>query len=408
MKKLAFPKTAAKVVPMWIAACAAAIAWPAPAQQAATAPASQAADVQPSIKIINAPEGSFVPDVMMGAKGALHMVYARDRNAYYQQSSDNGVTFTRPVKVNSEGDVCFTMGERGPKLALGKDGSIHVVWADIWAPGVKVFARYSRSLDGGKTFEPMKTVSSMSGIDGLTLAADDAGNVLVFWHTMSPVQKEVAQATWLHVASSKDNGATFAHDQHVKIDGLSELACSMCVMRGRNAGKGRVYLAYRGAVSSIRDFYVLKGSPGDNMFTPVRVNRDNWDIKTCPMNGPELTVAPDGRLVCAFMTRNKVYWTISDPKVTDFKLHVPTPANEMDEIYPSAVANKGRYVLLVWQVGPMSTTGKATVKYALYTIDGKFVGKQGTIGQTTSGTKATAFVGTDDNFYVVTTARPAR
>ena len=52
----------------------------------------------------------------------------------------------------------------------------------------------------------------------------------------------------------------------------------------------------------------------------------------------------------------------------------------------------------------MSVTGRATVKWALYTIDGAFAGRQGTVGATTSGTKATAFVGADDQFCIVTTA----
>jgi hypothetical protein len=81
-----------------------------------------------------------------------------------------------------------------------------------------------------------------------------------------------------------------------------------------------------------------------------------------------------------------------------------TPANEDDEIYPTAVGNRRGEVLFLWQVGPMSTTGKATVKWAKYGADGKFTGQQGILGTTTSGTKSTAFVGRDDHFYIVTTA----
>lgn len=55
----------------------------------------------------------------------------------------------------------------------------------------------------------------------------------------------------------------------------------------------------------------------------------------------------------------------------------------------------------------MSTTGAATVHWATYTSDGKFTGRQGTLGTTTSGTKATAFVDADDNFAIVTTAARA-
>ena len=364
-----------------------------------------AALTQPTVKIVQAPAGCFVPDVAVDSKGVLHMVYARDRNAWYVRSTDNGATFSRPVQVNSEGDVCFTMGERGPKLSIGGDGVIHVVWGNIWSPGVKTFPYYARSLDGGKKFEKRKLVSSLDAPDGLTMAADGAGHVLVFWHTMSPQQNEIPNATWLHMARSDDNGETFKPAEHVKVSNLGTLACSMCQMRARIGADGNAYLAFRSAERNIRDFYVLKGAATGNRFTAVRVNQDNWELKTCPMCGPELTVAPDGRLICAFMSRHKVYWAVSDAGVTEFKLHVATPRNEAEEIYPSAIANRKGEVLFVWQVGPMSTSGTATVKWARYSPDGKFTGQQGAIGTTTSGTKATEFVGSDDNFYIVTTAK---
>ena len=353
----------------------------------------------------SAPTGCFVPDVVVDAKGVLHMVYALNRLAYYARSTDNGVTFSQLVQVNSEGTVEFKMGERGPKLAVGSDGVIHVVWVDCWAPGVATFVRYARSHDGGKTFEPRQTVSSMNGVDGVTMTADGAGHVVVFWHVDHPPQSDIPQATWLHLARSSDNGITFAGDEHIEITNHSGLACSMCMMRARTGSDGSIYLAFRSAERNIRDFYVLKGSPDDNKFTAIRVNEDNWELKTCPMCGPELTTVAGGRQLCAFMSRHQVYWSVSDDRVTTFTLHVATPTSEKDEIYPSAVANRKGEVLLVWQVGPMSRTGQATVKWACYTLDGRFTGQQGVLGTTTSGTKATAFVGTDDQFYIVTTAR---
>jgi hypothetical protein len=300
--------------------------------------------------------------------------------------------------------VEFKMGERGPKLAVGRDGGIHVVWVDCWAPGVATFVRYARSRDEGRSFESLQTVSSMNGVDGVTMAADGAGHVLVFWHVAHPPQRDIPQATWLHVARSGDNGATFAADEHVQITNHSGLACSMCMMRARFGADGKVYLAFRSAERNIRDFYLLKGSPGENKFAATRVNEDDWELKTCPMCGPELTVAPGGRQLCAFMSRHKVYWSVSDDRVTGFTGHAATPANENDEIYPTAVANRHGEVLFVWQVGPMSTTGTATVKWACYTLDGRFTGRQGVVGTTTSGTKPTAFAGADGQFYIVTTA----
>ena len=81
------------------------------------------------------------------------------------------------------------------------------------------------------------------------------------------------------------------------------------------------------------------------------------------------------------------------------------PTNEQDEIYPSAVANRNGDVLFLWQVGPMSVTERATVKWAIYRQDGSFTQQQGTIGVSDSGTKATAFTGADGRFYIITTAK---
>jgi len=105
------------------------------------------------------------------------------------------------------------------------------------------------------------------------------------------------------------------------------------------------------------------------------------------------------------MSRHCVYWSAPAPGDSTFKLHVATPANEQDEIYPSAVANRKGEVLFLWQVGPMSVTARATVKWAVCRRDGTFTGRQGTIGVSDSGTKATAFAGMDENFYIITTAK---
>ena len=123
------------------------------------------------------------------------------------------------------------------------------------------------------------------------------------------------------------------------------------------------------------------------------------------MCGPELTIDWQGRVFCAFMSRHRVYWSSMAPGEAAFSLHVATPANEQDEIYPSVTANRQGEVLFLWQVGPMSVTERATVKWAIYRQDGTFTQQQGTIGVSGSGTKATAFCGAEDSFYIVTTAK---
>ncbi len=367
------------------------------------APAGRAESAIPDVHVVHLPDGALVPDVMMDGAGVLHMVYGLGDHAWYVRSADNGRTFLPAVKVNTEGKVTLKMGERGPKLALGQGGSIHVVWADQWSPGVKVYPRYSRSLDGAKTFEPPRALASLFGIDGLTLAADGEGNVVAFFHQVSPPQQEIPEAHRLYLARSTDNGDTFGPEERMKIQGMDDLACSMCMMRARMSADGNVNLALRVANDNIRDFFLLRSPKRENAFAPLRVNEDRWELTTCPMCGPELTLDPTERMLCAFMSRHRVYWSALDEG--RFDLHVATPANENDEIYPAAFGDGKEHVLLVWQVGPMAVGRQATVKWALYKNDGAFTGKQGTIGVSTSGTKATAFSGTDGAFYIVTTAK---
>jgi hypothetical protein len=358
----------------------------------------------PDVRVVHLPEATLVPDVVMDGGGMLHMVYGLGDDAWYVCSADNGRTFSPPVRVNTEGKVTLKMGERGPKLSLGKGGSVHVVWADQWSPGVQVYPRYSRSLDGGRTFEPPRALASLSGIDGLTMAADGAGTVVAFFHHVTPGQQlEVPQAHRLYLARSTDNGTTFGPEERIKIQGMDDLACSMCMMRARITADANACLAFRVANDNIRDSFLLRSPKQENAFTPLRVNEDYWELKTCPMCGPELTLDPAGRMLCAFMSRHRVYWSALDDG--RFTLHVATPANENEEIYPAAFGHGKGHVLLVWQVGPMAVGRTATVKWALYRWDGTFTGKQGTLGVSTSGTKATAFLGTDGTFYIVTTAK---
>jgi hypothetical protein len=358
-----------------------------------------------TVQVIRTPANSLVPDAVVDNKGTLHLVYGLNHNAYYVQSTNHGLTFTSPVKANLSGTVETEMGERGPKLAVGKDGVIHLVWEDDWAPGVQTYVRYSRSLDGGKTFEACKTVSYMPGVDGVTMTADGLGNVVAFWHVATNPPPPVPQATWLYLACSTNNGAAFGASEKVNITNLAGVACSMCMTRARMGEDGNQYLAFRSAVGNIRDFYLLQGAKARNQFTAIRVNQDNWNIDYCPMVGPELTFDPYGRALCAFMSSNRVYWAVADPPVSGFRLHVPTPTGEDNEIFPAVTANRRGETLFVWQVGPMSTSDTATVKWARYNIDGTPSGQQGVIGTSSSGTKAAAVVGGDDNFYIITTAQ---
>src|SRR5262245_22354563 len=166
------------------------------------------------VTALRVPQRGEVPEVVLDAQGVLHLTYGRGGpgNAFYVRSADGGQTFTRPVQLNRQPDTVTTGMERGPKLALGKDGAIHVLWQGYYKKGGGVW--YTRSTDGGKTFEPERNlVDPRYGTDNATIAADADGNVFALWTGGFPgVQPDPKSpvASPIVLVRSTDNGLTFS------------------------------------------------------------------------------------------------------------------------------------------------------------------------------------------------------
>jgi hypothetical protein len=112
------------------------------------------------------------------------------------------------------------------------------------------------------------------------------------------------------------------------------------------------------------------------------------------MNGIPFRVNGKGQVLISWMSRDKTYWSVSDPGARRFARGVATPDRAGREALSVAVSNRKGEVLFVWLSGKR-------VAWALYRMDGKFTGKQGVAGEQASDDKPTAFVGADDNFYIV-------
>src|SRR5687767_13650272 len=113
------------------------------------------------------------------------------------------------------------------------------------------------------------------------------------------------------------------------------------------------------------------------------------------MQGVPFRVDGQGRVLVSWMSRHKAYWTLSGPGDERFGPAVPAPAGaKPKQAFPVALANRKGEVLLVWKEGTQ-------VVWALYTADGKPTGTGGKAGSLPGPNKPTAFVGADDQFYVV-------
>jgi hypothetical protein len=234
------------------------------------------------VKAIRVPRGGEVPEVVLEAKGVLHVTYGRGApgNGYYVQSKDLGKTFTAPVQLNQRADTVTTGMERGPKLALGKDGVLHVVWLCYYKKGGGVW--YTRSTDGGKTFEAERNLTEVKPAwDNARVAANQDGDVFVFWTGQWPdVPNEYPKsptASPISMTRSPDNGKTFAKSELVRHD-YPGRACGCCRLEAQVGTDGSLYIGFRGGFENIRDPHLLKGQKTENKFKVTRISEDKWDF----------------------------------------------------------------------------------------------------------------------------------
>ncbi len=104
-------------------------------------------------------------DVGAGPSGIIHYAYAQHGtgsdygDVYYTRSSDNGLTWSSPLKLNTDGT---TRSQWQPSLSVSPDGHVFVSWYDARATTGNNFERWGRlSTDNGSTWENDDVISDV-------------------------------------------------------------------------------------------------------------------------------------------------------------------------------------------------------------------------------------------------------
>lgn len=264
---------------------------------------------EPQLPRAVVPEGGLCPDALTRDK-VLYIVYGRKGgDIFFARSADDGQSISNPVPINTGSTRAVVGHERGPKLAVGRSGIVHVIWM---GPVGQLGLFYSRSTDGGKSFSPPRNlVPAGVGVDGSSVAADDRGQVFIVALGGEPGPQSPASAQ-IQLAYSADDGASFAAVRNLRSD-YPGGACACCNLKALAGAAGKLLIAYRGAYRSIRDIYLLRGAADSPRFESSHVSADNWKLDGCPMQGPSVELMPDGsRLVIAWTSQGQVYRSVSD------------------------------------------------------------------------------------------------
>jgi hypothetical protein len=295
-------------------------------------------------------------------------------NIYLTKSSDDGISFSDPVRINQVVGDASPDAWTAPRILLGNTGEVFVVWHVIDESN-KEFAygtsslRLARSLDGGQSFEPTTypandTVGEKAFF-GAAISPSDGRIYISYLDSLSNITDfTISYPSKVNVIQSSDSGKTF--DTSSTID---PTACDCCRTAITVGPDGEAYMAWRHASHDtaetysngsnpfnydekleegviyevVRDVFVAHSTDDgliSNLSPPVKVHNDSWFMNGCPSAGPSLSFDPNDRLHVTWFTGGGempgTYYAFSDDNGQSFSTPLPVLT---DEWIPPADSN---------------------------------------------------------------------
>lgn len=295
------------------------------------------------------PESGVQPQIATSKDGTKHLVYLtgnpRGCDVRYSMNMSGDAEWKSPRTVNSTPASAIAAGTiRGAQIAIGADDSIHIVWN---GPGdhkrhVPASLFYSRSLDGGVSFEPQRDLrADTQALDGgASIAASEQGAVFIVWHG-APADASPGEINRrVYVLRSTDNGKTFSTPQTANSDDPGVCAC--CSLKAFVTPAGELFTLYRSARKpDQRDVVLMRSRDGGKTFQYRDVG--HWAINACPMSS--FAAAADGsRIRGAWEAEGRVFTALLDQDST--AIEVSTGKGR----HPSLAVNSHGESLIAWSI----------------------------------------------------------
>ena len=251
------------------------------------------------------------------AAGGLHAVYVVDepggaRVVYRRLDGPEDGPEKGPAAVSPPGVVTGAGGETPPVLLPLSGGGLVAAYTEPLPGRWKSRILLQRSADGGATWSPPQPLpnggdpGSQNQLSAAAVPGEGGalGGVVLAWLESRGGERG------LRAARSRD-GDRFEPDRAV--DGKTCECCGTALLAN---GAGRVWVAYRDVdAADRRDIHLAASRDGGATFAPPRpVSPDGWELPGCPDQGPRLAEAGDGALWAAWFTGAEpgVYAAVSE------------------------------------------------------------------------------------------------
>ncbi len=334
---------------------------------------------------------------------------------YAARSSDGGMTFSPPVRVNdAPGDV-HPHAEGSPRL-VAAPGVAALFWNNQVAAPTRVWGatdlRFARSTDGGATWTPALTLQDdTTGVfppgentfHGATWGGDST--LVVAW--LDGRERDERHVALAEVAGVPRDSAALAPDQFADLDDprdgdatifaavshdlgdtwehtnrrVQGGVCPCCRVGLAGTPSGDVVATWRQHFdTNIRDpaFRSLFATDEE----PVRVHADNWSFPGCPHAGPALDVDAEGTAHVVWYTgadgRMGLHYARKKVDASAFEAPVPIAAGEAMPVSFAAVEGlRGGGALVAHNV---DSTGRRTMMVTRVDASGAVVSTQEVTG----------------------------
>jgi hypothetical protein len=318
-----------------------------------TPPAFPGCEAQPAPVSVHC---GHAPTPAFDAEGRLWVAWVQFGHIHVAASGDRGASFGPAVTVNRVPEPTYHDGENRPKLALGRSGTIYVTYTRRLEERFSGDIRFSRSVDGGRSFsEPVTLNDNREPISHRfdALGVDGEGAVIVVWldaRDAAAARRSGAEyrGSALYYTRSTDGGRTFTLDRK-----LADHACQCCRLSLAMDPDGLPVVLWRHIFEpNIRDHALLTFDAPDRPGTLRRASRDDWAVDACPHHGPALSIARDGTYHMVWFTnateqRRGPYYARSSDQGQSFTEALPLGRPEAGAGHPHVLAS-GERVVLAW------------------------------------------------------------
>lgn len=352
--------------------------------------------------MVMSPEGqkAAAPDLAVNARGEMALLWVdrspqehtgahHDRHlattdVYVAVSRDGGQTFGEPVKLNSTAGAVWGQQVSRPRIVGTPNGTWHVSYAaNDEHPTLKKTAlttHYTRSLDGGRSFEAPRRLSSLTDQDmsdvihgGFlsaaafgTLASAPDGSVHVYWIDTRHMQRE-SNSGALYGIASHDDGKTFGAERQLIDTGV----CPCCQVMAVANSRSEILLGSRQVdADNIRPATVTRLGRDDRAAAQrVSIGGAPWQIAGCPLKPTVMAVHGDHVFAAVHNGGEATPGVIFSVSRDGGRSFEPRGIVHQEAVVSDApsVATNGKIVLLAWHA---KLTGPRRVFYRFFDLEG--------------------------------------